>query len=159
MRPAEVIGSWATTHPPGRTASAMRAQHHRRVDDVEEQEAAEGEIDRLGQAEVLAGLGDGEHLAVGGGGLGHLVAGHRVAVDGVDPSVVPDDLGQRHRDVPTAGADVDAGPARADPEPVERGGQRSAVDIVPQAPELHHRPRYRRPPPRRLETGARLGSR
>ena len=25
MRPAEVIGSWATTHPPGRTAPAMRA--------------------------------------------------------------------------------------------------------------------------------------
>ena len=24
MRPAEVMGSWATTHPPGRTAPAMR---------------------------------------------------------------------------------------------------------------------------------------
>ena len=80
---------------------------------VEQQEAAEGQVDRLGQGEVLAGLGEGDHLgrAAAGGGRGHLVAGARVAVDGVDPPVAADDLGQGHRHVAAAGADVDAAPA------------------------------------------------
>ena len=65
IRPAEVIGSWATTQPPGRTARGHPGQHHGRIDHVQEQEPAEGQVDRLGQPEVLAGLGDGQHLAVG----------------------------------------------------------------------------------------------
>ena len=70
------------------------------------------------------------------GGAGHLVAGQRVAVDRVHASVAPDHLGQRHRDVAATGPDVDAAPARPESEPVERGGQGSAVDVVAQALEL-----------------------
>ncbi len=131
------MGSWATTQPPGRTAAAIRAQDHRRVDHVQQQEAAERQVDRLGQAQVLAGLGDGQHLAVGGGGRGHLVPGRRVGVDGVDPAVVADDLGQGDRHVAPAGAHVDTGPARSDPQPVEGGGERSPVDVVAQASQFH----------------------
>ena len=137
IRPAEVIGSWATTQPPGRTAAAMRREHDGGIDHVEQQEAAEGQVDRLGQPQVLAGLGDGQHLAVGGRGRGHLVAGRRVGVDGVDPPVASDDLGQGHRNVAPAGPDVDARPARADAQPVEGGGQRPPVDVVPQAAQFH----------------------
>ena len=35
------------------------------------------------------------------------------------------------------GAHVDAGPARADAEPVEGGGQGPPVDVVPKTPQLH----------------------
>ena len=33
---------------------------------MQEQEPAEGQVDRLGQAEVFPGLGDGQDLAEGG---------------------------------------------------------------------------------------------
>jgi hypothetical protein len=69
--------------------------------------------------------------------LGDLVAGHRVAVDGVHPTVPPDDLGQGDRDVASARTDVHAGPTRADPQAVQGGGQRSPVDVVSQSPKLH----------------------
>ena len=137
IRPAEVIGSWATTHPPGSDGAGHPPEHHGRIDHVEQEEPAEGQVDRLGQTEVLAGLGDGQHLAVGGRGRGHLVAGRGVAVHGVDPAVATDDLGQGDRDVAPAGADVDARPARADPQPVERGGERPPVDVVAQAAQFH----------------------
>ena len=138
MRPAEVIGSWATTQPAGSDGGGHAPQHdHGGVDHVQEEEPAEGQVDRLGQAQVLAGLGDGQHLAVGGRRRGHLVPGGRVGVDGVDAAVVADDLGQGDRHVAPAGADVDAGPARADPQPVEGGGQGPPVDVVPQAAQFH----------------------
>ena len=73
-RPADVIGSWATTQPPGRTASPMRRSTTSGVDDVEQEEAAEREVDRLRQEQVLARLGDRDHLGVGRGRSGHLVA-------------------------------------------------------------------------------------
>ncbi len=93
MRPADVMGSWATTHPPGRTASLMRCKTMDGSYDVEEEKPAKGKVHGLGEKEVLAGLGDGDHLAEAGGGLGHLVARQRVAVDGIDPTVPTDDLG------------------------------------------------------------------
>ncbi len=43
-------------------------QDGERVDDVEQDEPAEREIDRLGQREVFARLGERQHLGVGGGG-------------------------------------------------------------------------------------------
>ena len=103
---------------------------------MDEQESAEGQVDRLGQQEVLAGLGDGEHLAEGGGRRGDLVAGARVAVDRVHAAVVADDLGQGHRHVPTTGAHVDAAPSGADAESLECSGQRPPVDVVTQTAEL-----------------------
>ena len=56
-------------HPAARaTTAAMRPHHHGGVVHVQEQEAAEGQVDRLGQDQVLAGLGQGDHLGVGGRG-------------------------------------------------------------------------------------------
>ena len=69
---------------------------------------------------------------------GHLVAGQGIAVHGVDPPVAPDHLGQGHRDVAAAGADVEAAPARAQAEPVQGGDQWPAVHVVAQARELTH---------------------
>ena len=100
---------------------------------VHEKEAAEGEVDLLGQDQVLAGLGQGDDLGMGGGGMGHLVAGPRVAVDGVDTPVLPDHFGQGHRHVAPTGADVDATPAFGQAEAAERGGQRAPVHVVAQA--------------------------
>ncbi len=97
---------------------------------MQKEETTEGEVDRLGQAQVLTGLGDGQHLAMRGGRLGHLVAGQRVAVDGVDPSLASDDLGQGHRHVSAARPDVGTHPARPDAEAVEGSGQGSPVDVV-----------------------------
>ena len=43
---------------------------------VQQEEAAEGQVDLLGQRQVLAGLGERNHLGVGRGGRPrHLVAG------------------------------------------------------------------------------------
>ena len=114
---------------------------------MEQEEAAEGEVDRLGEDQVLAGLGDGQHLAVRGGRLGHQVPGAGVAVDGVDPPVAADHLGQGHRDVAPAGAHIDAPPTRADAQPLQGGGQRPAVDVVAQTLERGHRGSLSRPPP------------
>ena len=138
MRPAEVIGSWATTHDPGLDHGGHAPDHHGGVVDVEQQEAAEGQVDLFGQDQVLARLGQGDHLGVGGRRARHLVAGQGVAVHGVDPSLAPDHFGQGHRDVPASGAHVEAAPARAQAEPVQGGGQRPAVDVVAQTLELAH---------------------
>ena len=70
---------------------------------------------------------------------GHLVPGARIAVDGVDASVVPDDLGEGHRHVAAAGADVDAPPPGRDGEAFERRGQRAPIDVVAQG--VRHEPR------------------
>ena len=124
------MGSWATTQPPGADGCGHAGEDGRRVEHVQQEEATEGEVDRLGQTQVLTGLGDGQHLAVRRCRLGHLVTGQRVAVDGVDPSLPPDDLGQGHRHVAAAGPHVGTDPARADAEAVEGSGQGSAVDVV-----------------------------
>ncbi len=86
---------------------------------MEQQEAAEGQIDLLGEDQVLSGLGQGDDLGVGGGAVGDLVARERVAVHGVDTPVAPDHFGQGHRDVAAPGADVEAAPARPEAEPVQ----------------------------------------
>ena len=86
MRPAEVIGSWATTQPPGRTAPAIRASTTAGSTTWSRRNRQKARSTGFGQPEILAGLGDGQHLAVGGGGLSHLVPGRGVAVHGVDPS-------------------------------------------------------------------------
>ena len=62
----------------------------------------------------------------------------RIAVHGVDAPVAPDHLGQGHRDVAAAGADVEAAPAGTQAEPVQRGDQRPPVDVVAQTRELAH---------------------
>ncbi len=124
---------------------------------VQQQEATEGQVHLLGQDQVLPGLGQGDDLGVGRRGACHLVAGAGVAVDGVDPSLASDHLGQGHRDVPASGANVEAAPARAQPQPRQGGGQGAAVDVVAQPPELaravlrsglpaHHTALYACPP-------------
>ena len=75
MRPAEVIGSWATTHAPGLDHGGHAPHHHGGVVHVQQQEATEGQVDLLGQDQVLPGLGQGDDLGVGGRSAGHLVAG------------------------------------------------------------------------------------
>ena len=106
---------------------------------MHEQEAAEGQVDRFGQEQVLAGLGDGEHLAERGRRRGDLVTGARIAVDGVDASFVAHDLGEGHRHVPTTGADVDAAPPRRHGETLEGRGQGAPIDVVAQG--VRHGPR------------------
>jgi hypothetical protein len=74
---------------------------------------------------------------VRGGGDGGLVPGAGIAVHRVDASGPADDLRERHAHVAAAGADVHAPPAFAQPETVEGGGERAAVDVVAEA-ELDH---------------------
>ena len=82
-------------------------------------------------------MGDGQHLTMGGSGGGNLVAGRRVAIDGIDPTVAPNDLGQGDGDVPPSGTDIDTGPTWPKPQAVEGGGERPPVDIVPQSAQFH----------------------
>ena len=138
MRPAEVIGSWATTQPAGAHGARHHAHDRERLEHVEQQEAAERQVDLLGEGEVLAGLGERDHLRVGRRGACDLVARQRVAVDGVDAAVAADHLGQRHRHVAAAGAHVDTAPARPEPEAQQRRGQGAPVDVVAQPLELTH---------------------
>jgi hypothetical protein len=44
-----------------------------------------------------------------------------------------DHLGQGNRDVATARTHIDATPPRSDPESLQGGGQRAAVDVVSKA--------------------------
>ena len=126
-------------HPAaGAHGLAHAAQHHDRVEHVHEEEAAEGEVDRLGQQELLARLGDGDHLGMGRRRPAPPRRGRGVVVDRVDAPVVADDLGERDAHVAAARAHVDTAPALAQPQPVERGGERPAVHVVAQ-PELEHR--------------------
>ena len=69
---------------------------------------------------------------------GDLVAGQRIAVDGIDPAVAAHHLCQGNRDVAAAGADVDAAPARTQPETLQRRRQRPPVDVVAQSLEFTH---------------------
>jgi hypothetical protein len=115
------------------------ASHHDGgVEDMEQQETAEGQIDLFGEDQVLSGLGQGDDLGVGGRTVGDLVARERIAVHGVDAAVAPDHFGQCHRDVAPSGADVETAPTRPQPEPVQRGDQRPAIDVVTQTGELAH---------------------
>src|SRR6185437_11698089 len=97
--------------------------------------------------QVLAGLGQCDHLCVGSRRTSDLVPGRRVAVDGVDAAVAPDHLGQGDRDVAAARADVGTAPALAQAEAEQRGFQWPAVDVVAQALELTHGAATRRPVP------------
>jgi hypothetical protein len=63
------------------------------------------------------------------------VSGPRVAIDGVDPPCLTDDLGEGNCDVPTTCADVDTLPTPGDPEAFERDGERATVDVVPERSE------------------------
>ena len=105
---------------------------------MEQQEAAEGQIDLFGEDQVLSGLGQCDDLGVGGGTMGDLVAREGVAVHGVDTPVAPDHFGQGHRDIAATGTDVETAPAWSEAEAVQGGDQRSAVDVVTQTRELTH---------------------
>jgi hypothetical protein len=66
---------------------------------------------------------------------GNDVSGPRVAVDGVDPPCLTDDLGEGNRDVPTTCADVYTLPTLGDPEAFERDSERATVDVVSERSE------------------------
>ncbi len=104
---------------------------------MQEEEAAEGQVDRLGEQQFLASLSDGHDLRGRRRQLRHLVACSRVAVDGVHPPVPTHDLGQSHAHVAAAGAHVGAAPPLAQAEAVEGGHERPPVHVVAQA-ELDH---------------------
>ena len=153
-------GQRRSRDPPGRRdgllgddppAGADRVCHHAHDGDglehVEQQETAEREVDLLGQRQILTGLRECDHLRVRGRGSCDLVAGERVAVDGVHTAVAADHLGQGHRHVAPASADVDAAPAGAETQPLERRGQWAAVDVITQPCELTHDEFPHRPAP------------
>jgi hypothetical protein len=77
-------------------------------------------------------LREGNDLRVLGCEFGYFIAASRVAVDCVNATVVADDFGESDTDVTAARADVHAGPAFAQAEAVERGGQRPAVHVITQ---------------------------
>src|SRR5207248_4604193 len=122
---------------------AHPSKHENGIVHVHQEEATERQVHGLGQQKVLARLGDGHDLGVLSGGARHLVARRRVAVDGVHPAVLTDDLGQSDADIATPGAHVDALPTLAKPEAVESGLQRTPVHIVAEA-ELDHDRKLRR---------------
>jgi len=103
---------------------------------MEKEEPAVGEVDLLGQDQVLDRLGQCDHLGIGSGALGDEVPRGGIDVDGVDAPVAPDEVAELDGDVPGPGADVDAAPARADSEPFKRGGERSTIDVVAQTLEF-----------------------
>ena len=121
---------------------------------MQEEEAAEGEVDRLGQREVLARLGQRDDLRMRrrSRSPGHFVPGQRVAVDCVDAPVAADHLGQRDRYVSAAGTDVGAAPAEADAEALQRGGQWPPVDVVAETLQLTHEAGPHPPAPSRPRT-------
>jgi hypothetical protein len=61
------------------------------------------------------------------------VSGPRVAVDGVHPSCLADDLGKGDSYITPAGTYVGALPAGTDPEALERDGERPPVYVVSEA--------------------------
>ena len=111
---------------------------------VQEHEAAERQVERLGQGQLLGRLGQRHDLGLGGrrGRGRHLVSPGRVGVDGVHPAVPADHAGQRHGDVAAAGSDVRALPPLPQAEPVQGRHQRSAVDVVAQFEFDHGWRRY-----------------
>ncbi len=145
-------------HPPaGPDGAGHLADDRDGLEHVQQQEAAEREVDLLGQREILAGLRERDDLRVGGCGACDLVPRQGVAVDRVDTTVPADHLGQRHRDVAASGTDVDATPTGTKPEAQERRGQRAAVDVVAQPLQLTHGagPRPTAPPWLRTLRGGR----
>ena len=106
------------------------AQDGNRRMHVQEHEAAERQIEGLGQGQLLGRLGQRHHLGLGRrrGRGGHLVAPGRVQVDRVDPAVAADHAGQGHGDVTAAGtrrrrtSNPPAG--RAGPGPSPKGDDR-----------------------------------
>jgi hypothetical protein len=118
----------------------------RGVVDVEEEEPAEDEPDRLGQEEVLCGLGQRHDLGLAGcrRGLGDRVPGGGVVIDGVDAPRAPGEAREGHAHVARARPDIGAPPPLADPEPFQRRGERPAVDIIAELEE-RHRPDATRP--------------
>ena len=79
---------------------------------MQQHEAAEGEIHRLGQGQLLGSLGEGYHLRLRclRGGCCHLVSSGGIRVDRVDPPVPADYPGQGDSDVTASGADVGTPP-------------------------------------------------
>ena len=75
MRPAEVIGSWTTTQPPGLTTAAMRRTTTEGSWTWRSRNRQNARSTCSGSDQVLAGLGERDHLGVGGRRAGHLVAG------------------------------------------------------------------------------------
>jgi hypothetical protein len=115
------------------------AKDGKRIDDVDQEESTKSEVDLLGKEKIFAGLGDRDDLGLAtlGGRRRHFVASSRVAVDGVDPAASADELAEGDRDVTGTGTDVDATPPRTKAEAIERGLQRTPIDVVSQS-ELGH---------------------
>ena len=79
---------------------------------MEEQEAAEGQIDLFGEDQVLSCLSERDDLGVGRRRAGHFVTRQRIAVHRVDPPFAPHHFGQGDRHVATTCSHVEAAPAR-----------------------------------------------
>ncbi len=132
MRPALVTGSWATTHPPGRTAASIRRRTATGECTCSSTKRQKARSTGSGSVSSSPCLGEGHDLGLGrfGGGRRHLVAPGRIGVDRVHPSVAADDAGQRNRHVSASRPDVGAPPTLSQAQSVQGGGQRPAVDVV-----------------------------
>ena len=100
--------------------------------DVQQDEPAERQVDGFGQGELLSGLGQRNHLGLGGhrGGSRHLVAAGRIRVDRVHPAVPSDDASQGHGHVAASCPDVGTAPAFSQAQAIERRRQRPPVHVV-----------------------------
>ena len=125
-------GDWFLGHHPSTRSDCCGhgGQPGERLVYMEEKEAAERQINRLGQREVFYGLGQSEDLGVGGRSGGNEVTSGGIDVDGIDTTLSTDDLAEGDGHVTEAGADVDASPAGTNPEPSHGGGQWAPVDVV-----------------------------
>ena len=103
-RPAEVIGSWATTHPPGRTAWRMRRSTTAGSTTCMRRKRQNARSTASGRSRSSPAWVTASTWLNAAAADGDVVPGAWIAVDGVDASFVAHDLGERHRHVPAAGA-------------------------------------------------------
>ena len=99
---------------------------------VEEEEAAEREVNRLWEQQVFDRLRQGDHLCIGGGGLGHRISSSGIDVDRIEAAGSPNQVAKLDGHIATTGTHVDAPPALADPEALERGLEGTPVDVIAQ---------------------------
>ena len=105
---------------------------------MEEQEAAERQVDLFGEDQVLSRLRERDDLRVSRCRAGHLVAGKGITVHGVDATLTSHHFGQGDRYVATTGSHVEAAPTRPQTETLQCGGERPPVHVVAEARELTH---------------------
>ena len=147
IRPAEVIGSWATTHPPGRTAPAIRPSTTAGSTTWSRRNRQKARSTGSGRRRSSPAWVMASTWLWAGRGRGHLVTGARGRCRRRRPGRPGPTISARATDTsPPPAPTSTQRPAGPDAEAVEGGGQRPPVDVVAQAsqsPCATHR--YRSP--------------